>query len=459
MTATNTSRSESRDHDLPAARRGTASAWVAAARSIVRDVFGDRGSRGFGVRYWDGTTEGSSDGVPFTVVIRQPGALRRMLLPPSELALVEAYLSDDVDIEGSLEAAAGLGDMLSERLRSAAVISRVARAALTLPRPALLRGEESRTWSAPTRRLHSSRRDAAAVRFHYDVGNDFYALWLDPRMQYSCAYFRAGDESIAVAQEAKLDHICRKLRLRPADRLLDIGCGWGGLLEYAAQNYGVVGVGITLSEAQASAARARFAAAGLSDRCRVEIRHYRDIPAAWQFEKVVSVGMREHVGRRHLPQYFATAHAALVPGGLFLDHGIVRGRAGADSSAASWIEARLWRRDAFITRYIFPDGELQPTGTIVALGEGAGLEARDVESLREHYALTLRHWLRRLEDNHAAAAASVGESTYRAWQLYMAGSARGFSDQRLAIIQTLFAKPAASPSPPPVPLTRADIYR
>jgi cyclopropane-fatty-acyl-phospholipid synthase len=296
------------------------------------------------------------------------------------------------------------------------------------------------------------------VRHHYDVGNDFYALWLDERCIYSCAYFPTGTEDLAAAQEAKLEHICRKLRLRPGEQLLDVGCGWGGLLEYAATRHGVSGVGITLSEPQAAGARARLAAAGVGDRVRVEVRDYRDLPPAWQFDKAVSVGMREHVGAARLPAYFAAVHGALRPGGLFLDHGIVRGGGAEAQGAAAWLRSRLWRRDAFVRRYVFPDGELVPLGTLLGVAERAGLEARDVEGLREHYARTLRCWVARLEAAHAEAAALVGEHTYRVWRLYMAGTILGFERGRLTLIQTLFAKPLPGGAVV-VPASRADLYR
>jgi cyclopropane-fatty-acyl-phospholipid synthase len=325
-------------------------------------------------------------------------------------------------------------------------------------------GNESDTSAAPRQARwlrigrHSRRRDTAAVRHHYDVGNDFYALWLDRRMIYSCAYFTAGEADLDAAQEAKLEHICRKLRLQAGEHLLDVGCGWGGLLEYAATRFGVSGVGITLSEPQAEGARARLAEAGVGDRVRIEVRDYRDLPAEWRFDKAVSVGMREHVGASRLHDYFAAVYRALRPGGLFLDHGIVRGGAEERSGVGRWIARRLWRRDAFIERYVFPDGELVPLGILLDVAERIGLEARDVENLREHYVLTLRYWVERLRRAHPEAAAMVGEHTYRVWRLYMAGAALGFQSGRLTLIQTLFAKPLPGGSVA-VPRSRADLYR
>jgi cyclopropane-fatty-acyl-phospholipid synthase len=406
------------------------------------------------------------DAVPFTLVVRRAGALRRALLPPSELALVEAYLRDDLDAEGNLGEAGRLGDLAASRLRSPLALARLVRALRRLPTDDLPRTRaDAGDTEAPrrVRRLfgmgqHSRQRDAVVVRHHYDVGNDFYALWLDRRMIYSCAYFPTGTEDLDAAQEAKLEHICRKLRLRAGDRLLDVGCGWGGLLEYAATRFGVSGVGITLSEPQAALARERLAASGVGERMRIEVRDYRDLPTDWQFDKAVSVGMREHVGAARLPEYFATVHRVLRPGGLFLDHGLMRGGAEQRAGVGRWIARRLWKRDAFIERYVFPDGELVPLGELLGMAEPTGLEARDVENLREHYLLTLRHWVERLTRVHPEAAAIVGEQTYRVWRLYMATTTLGFQSGRLTLIQTLFAKPLPDGSAD-VPLSRADLYR
>ena len=438
---------------------------IAAARHALAIAFGPVGARGFAVRLWDGSVDAPADVVaPFTFVVRRAGALRRALLPPSELALVEAYLRDDLDVEGDLAAAGRLGDLAASRLRSPRALAGLVRALRTLPADDLAPGADAPA-AAPRRvsrlfgaKAHSRRRDAATVRHHYDVGNDFYALWLDRRSIYSCAYFPTGAEDLDAAQEAKLEHICRKLRLRPGEHLLDVGCGWGGLLEYAATRYDVSGVGITLSEPQASAARDRLVAAGVGDRVRIEVRDYRDLPADWQFDKAVSVGMREHVGAARLPAYFDAVHRALRPGGLFLDHGLVRGGAAEQRGAITWLKRRLWRRDAFIQRYVFPDGELVPLGELLGGAERTGLEVRDVENLREHYVRTLHHWVERLERAHAEAAALVGEPTYRVWRLYMAATTLGFLSGRITLIQTLLAKPLPDGSVT-VPLSRADLYR
>jgi len=300
-------------------------------------------------------------------------------------------------------------------------------------------------------------RDAAAIQFHYDVGNDFYKLWLDRRMVYSCAYFKTQDETLENAQVAKLDLICRKLRLKPGERLLDIGCGWGGLIMHAAEHYGVDATGITLSENQAAFARERIAKAGLSDRCRVEIRDYRTLAESDGYDKISSVGMVEHVGLTHLSVYFASAFRALKPGGLFMNHGIVSLSEGRPRSVGERIFRKFWRADAFIDKYVFPDGKLTATHSVVSAAEGAGFEVRDMESLREHYAMTLRHWVRSLEEKAEEAKSLVGDHTFRVWRLYMAASANAFSTAAINIVQTVLAKPDAR-GKSNIPLTRDDLY-
>jgi cyclopropane-fatty-acyl-phospholipid synthase len=453
----------------PPAAPSRAARALTAARAALEIAFGPVEQRTFAVRLWDDSVDAPpGPHPPFTLIVRRPGALRRALLPPSELALAEAYLRDDLDAEGDITEAGRLTDVAASQLRSPAALLRLARALLTLPTDDLPSdGDGSASAdgapSAPRRvrlgvaRRHSRARDATAVRHHYDVGNDFYALWLDRRRIYSCAYFPTGTEDIDTAQEAKLEHICRKLRLRPGERLLDVGCGWGGLLEYAATRHGVSGVGITLSEPQAAAARERLAAAGVGDRVKIEVRDYRDLPADWRFDKAVSVGMREHVGAPRLVGYFAAVERVLEPGGLFLDHGLVRGGHEPPATMGSRLAGWLWQRGEFIERYVFPDGELVPLGELIADAEPTGLEARDVENLREHYERTLQCWVERLERVHDAAVALVGEHTYRVWRLYMAATRLGFHSGRLTLIQTLYAKPHADGSVA-IPSTRADLY-
>jgi cyclopropane-fatty-acyl-phospholipid synthase len=432
---------------------------VALAARVLDEVFGPAAERSFAVRFWDGSTQ--DPGRPparFTLVLERPGALRRMLLPPTERRLGEAYLRGDFEIDGSVEAAMALASPLQERMRSRRRALTVFRLLRRLPRRDVEPGAAPGPRRArPPGRLHSLRRDATAVRYHYDASNEFYQLWLDRRMVYSCGYFETGDESLDDAQEAKLDLICRKLRLRPGQHFLDIGCGWGALVLHAAQRYGVHATGITLSEAQAALARERITAAGLGDRCRVEVRDYRQLPGTATFDRIASVGMVEHVGLPRMRQYFDNAYRLLEPGGLFLNHGIVRGE-----PPRSWLEIAIDRRirpwKSFIAAYVFPDGEVVTPSEMLGPAEAAGFELRDAESLREHYARTLRHWVARLEARRDEAVAMVGERSYRIWRLYMGGAAYGFGTGRNGLVQLLLARPDAG-GRVPLPATRADLYR
>jgi cyclopropane-fatty-acyl-phospholipid synthase len=433
---------------------------LASARLVMDALVGPTSERDFAVRFWDGTTDSASPdtAVPFTLVLRSPRALRRACWPPSELRLGEAFTRGDIDVEGDLEEAAGLLDLMRARLSSPWRVATLLRRALALPDidteappPAAHNGHGPEH----NGRRHSRARDQAAVRFHYDVGNEFYALWLDRAMLYSCAYFDVGDETIDAAQQAKLDHICRKLRLQPGERLLDIGCGWGALVRHAARCYGVTATGITLSPQQAALARDRIDAEGLTGQCTVEVMDYRDVPAR-QFDKIVSVGMVEHVGRARLGAYFQKAYSLLAPGGLFLNHSIIA-LSGFASGPRAWMRRTLWRQGAFMDRYVFPDGEVLPLHVATRHAEQAGFETRDVESLREHYVLTLRRWVRRLAERQREAIRIVGADTYRIWCLYMAASARAFATGRIGLAQTLFAKPDRD-GRVDLPLTRGDLY-
>jgi cyclopropane-fatty-acyl-phospholipid synthase len=434
---------------------------VSRCRAVLAALFGEPDQRPFDVKFWDGAVDrGKNERAPFTLVLNRPAALRRMLFPPNEMSIVESYIAGDVDIEGNMEAASNLGDAIGGRLRTPLAVAQLVRLVLGLPGQkeddlADIRfPEQARKLGA----RHAPVRDAAAIHYHYDVGNNFYKLWLDRRMVYSCAYFRSAEDSLDVAQEAKLDLICRKLRLKPGERFLDIGCGWGGLIMHAAEHYGVDATGITLSENQASLAKERIAQAGLGNRCRVAIRDYRTLNAGDAYDKISSVGMIEHVGASHLPVYFDSAFRALKPGGLFLNHGIVSLSEPRPRPMREKIFRKFWRADAFIDTYVFPDGKLTAADDVIAAAEGAGFEVRDVESLREHYAMTLRHWVRALEEKKEEATALVGNNHFRIWRLYMAASANAFTKAAINVIQTLLAKPDAN-GRTSIPLTREDLYR
>jgi len=418
-------------------------------RHILSEIFAGCSLEKVGVRLWDGTMWPDERPRDAALVLRHSGALGRMFLPRTELGLAEAYLHDDFDIEGDIEAAFEVGDFLLGRLGDWKKKLKLVGLLVALPAK-----DAASTMGRAARRLlsgiggkkHSRERDRCAVTFHYDVSNDFYRLWLDRQMVYSCAYFRSPSDDLDLAQEQKLDYIRRKLRLRPGQRLLDIGCGWGALVIHAAKHFGVRTEGITLSEPQAEWARRRIAEAGFGNDAKIELRDYRQIATTSErYDAIVSVGMAEHVGRERLPDHFAAAHRALKPGGVFLNQAI-----------AEDIVARPGNRDSsFIEQYVFPDGDIPRLPIMLRAAESSGFEIRDVENLREHYALTLHHWLRRLEAHHDEALRCVDEATYRVWRLYISGSAHGFRSGHIAVYQTLLTKlePSGQTN---LPLTRDD---
>ena len=387
----------------------------------------------------------------YTLVIRDPGLLRSLVLRPDPLLLADAYFRGVIDVEGDLYSALGLKAhfekfSLSWRdklalLRDASLLRASDRGG---PKPGS--GPASRVGRRFTHR-HSRQADRAAISFHYDVSNAFYGLWLDAQRVYSCAYFETPDEALDQAQRNKLEHICRKLRLHPGEWLLDIGCGWGALVCWAARHHGVRAHGITLSQRQLEYARERIHAEGLQDLVTVELRDYRDLGAATVYDKVASVGMFEHVGLANLPAYYAAVQRVLRPGGLFLNHGTTHDEEGWNRTVAT----------EFINRYVFPDGELDCVSNIQLGMERAGFEIHDVEGLRPHYALTLRHWVHRLEARRDDAVREVGEARYRIWRLYMAACALEFEAGGAGIYQIVASKRAGGAWP--VPLTRRDLYR
>ncbi|MCC0575039.1 SAM-dependent methyltransferase [Streptomyces californicus] len=389
------------------------------------------------IRAWDGSESGPP-GAP-VLVIRRRRALRRLLWKPGELGLARAWVAGDIDIEGDLYEALGrLAGLLWDRdpedsvhpvrdPRARALARGLLRIAGPWPPPAPP-AEEVRRRSGP---LHTRRRDRQAVSHHYDVGNDFYALVLGPSLVYSCAYWQDGG-TLEEAQRDKLDLVCRKLALREGDRLLDVGCGWGSMAMHAARHHGARVTGITLSREQAALARKRVADEGLTDRVEIRVQDYRDVDDG-PYDAISSIGMAEHVGSVRYREYADDLYALLKPGGRLLNHQIAR-RPEKDEDA--------YRIDAFIDAYVFPDGELAPLGRTLTLLEEAGFEARDVESLREHYALTLRRWVANLEQHWERAVRATSPGRARVWRLYMAASALSFEHNQIGVNQILAVRPA-----------------
>ncbi|HEX2651729.1 MAG TPA: class I SAM-dependent methyltransferase [Burkholderiales bacterium] len=375
------------------------------------------------IELWNGRRYELGDEPHVTFRVNDAQALKR-ISRPDFASLGEAYVEGDLELEGPID----------EALRAVESLAKA--------------------WGRTAGRrmphlgAHNRKSDSEAIRYHYDVSNDFYRLFLDERMVYSCAYFKTGAEDIHAAQEQKLDHICRKLRLAPGDRFLDVGCGWGALVMHAAQKYGVHATGVTLSENQHAYANAQIGAAGLQDRCQVLLRDYRDI--AGEYDKIASVGMFEHVGLKNLPAYFGIIHKLLADGGIVMNHGIT----------SVDIESREVGLGAgeFIGKYVFPDGELPHLSLVLREVAGAGLEAMDVETLRLHYARTLAHWSRRLEANLEAAHAHAGKKRVRIWRLYLAGCAHAFARNWISIHQVLAVK-SSNPGRNPLPWTREYMYR
>jgi cyclopropane-fatty-acyl-phospholipid synthase len=375
---------------------------------------------------YDGSHAGPADAAA-TLVLRSPDALRRMITAPGELGLARAYVTGDLDVEGDIYAALELRGRLSPSALGRAPMTELVRAVglgglRPLPRPA----EEARLHG----RRHTRARDAAAISHHYDVGNDFYRIVLGPSLTYSCAVFRSGTDSLEEAQAAKHELVARKLALSPGMRLLDVGCGWGGMVLHASGAHGVDAVGVTLSREQAALASKRVVDADLATRVEIRIEDYRDIRDG-PYDAISSIGMFEHVGESRLAEYFRRLYSLLPPGGRLLNHGISRppGRRGR------------FARSGFIDRYVFPDGELHEVGRVVSVIQEAGFEVRHVESLREHYARTLRCWVANLEAGWQQAVELVGPARARVWRLYMAASALNFEDNHNQIHQVLAVKP------------------
>lgn len=387
------------------------------------------------VELWDGSAFGAGDPIG-TIRVNRRDALRRMLWAPGELGLGRAYVAGDLDVDGDILA---ILEVLSdapvrhagpaELAKMAAEVAKAAKELDAVGPPLPPPPEEAR----PRGWRHSKARDAEAISHHYDVGNDFYEIVLGPAMTYSCARFATPGTSLEDAQADKHELICRKLGLheRPGQRLLDVGCGWGSMAMHAARHHGARVVGVTISREQADYARRRVAEAGLEDRVEIRLQDYRDLGGE-RFDAISSIGMFEHVGKAKTAEYFGVLRSLLGPHGRLLNHAI-----------SSVKGSRLPRR-SFTYRYVFPDGELLDVADTVAAMEEAGFEVRDVESLREHYAQTLRHWVANLEAGWDRAVELVGEGRARVWRLYMAGSAVGFEDGGIAVHQVLGVVPDPS---------------
>ncbi|SCE02838.1 cyclopropane-fatty-acyl-phospholipid synthase [Streptomyces sp. AmelKG-A3] len=390
------------------------------------------------IRAWDGSESGPP-GAP-VLVLRHRRALRRLLWKPGELGLARAWVAGEIDVEGDLyELLDALASLLWERGSDAegtphpvrdprvrAFARGLVRMAGPLPPPPPPPEEVRRRSGA----LHTRRRDKEAISHHYDVGNDFYAMVLGPSMVYSCAYWQEGS-TLEEAQRDKLDLVCRKLALKEGDRLLDVGCGWGSMAVHAAREYGARVTGVTLSTEQAAFARKRIAEEGLTDRIEIRVQDYRDVRDG-PYDAISSIGMAEHVGSVRFREYADDLYALLKPGGRLLNHQIAR-RPEKDEAA--------YRIDEFIDAYVFPDGELAPVGRTVSTLEQAGFETRDVEAIREHYALTLRQWVANLERHWKEAVRATSPGRARVWRLYMAASALSFEHNKIGVNQILAVRP------------------
>ncbi|MFC8274383.1 class I SAM-dependent methyltransferase [Streptomyces sp. NPDC057271] len=389
------------------------------------------------LRAWDGSEAGPADGP--VLIVRERRALRRLLWKPGELGLARAWVAGEIDVEGDLyevlDRLAGLFWERGEETRSALASVRdpklrtAAAAFLKLARPLPPPAPPAEEVRRRTGSRHSKSRDKQAISHHYDVGNDFYELVLGPSMVYSCAYWTDGG-TLEDAQRDKLDLIARKLNLKEGDRLLDVGCGWGSMAMHAAREYGARVVGITLSREQAAYARKRIAEEGLTDRIEIRVQDYRDVKDG-PYDAISSIGMAEHVGEDRYREYADVLYALLKTGGRLLNHQISR-RPEPDEDT--------YRIDAFIDAYVFPDGELAPMGRTLTTLEDAGFEVRDVEAIREHYALTLRRWVANLESDWARAVRSTSPGRARIWRLYMAACAVSFERNRIGVNQFLAVK-------------------
>jgi len=420
---------------------------VRQCHAVLVKLFADLQPRFFDVRFWDGTVwscqpEPSS----FSLVLHHAGTLRRMLWPPVPLSFSSAYIYDDFDIEGDMFGFQRLCRYLEGLSSSRSTMQRIQLGWSIWRLPRFEKTRQGRGKAELSGQVHSRERDRQAIGYHYDLSNPFFEKILDPYMQYTSGIFADSNVDLAKAQEHKLDLICRKLRLRAGERLLDIGCGWGGLMMYAARQYGVQTVGVTLSRFQAEWAQAKIKAAGLEERCTVRLMDYRDLTEFDSFDKITTIEVAEHFGAEQFATYMTQCVRLLRPGGTSLMQQItLTGKENMPPPAKD-----------FAQHFVFPDGELVPVSFTLKHAELAGFEVRDVESFREHYSLTLRHWLQRLENNREACTADTDEATYRIFRLYLAGAVHGFEANIYNLHQILLVKPANTDSG--LPLSRLDWY-
>ncbi len=399
------------------------------------------------LQFWDGSLLGPPESST-RIEVRSPLALRHLLYAPGELGLARAYVTGELDLDGDmfdlfeLRSGGAVAESGSPSFgwRNLPQLWRAARQLGVIgPRPPVPAEEHRlRGWR------HTRRRDREAVSSHYDVGNDFYRMLLGPTLTYSCGYWATADTTLDQAQEAKYELVSAKLGLQPGMRLLDVGCGWGGMVLHAARHHGVSAVGVTLSAEQHRLATERVEQAGLSDRIEVRIQDYRDIDDG-PFDAISSIGMFEHVGEARMTEYLADLHRLLAPRARLLNHAISRPEATSRPAVAP---------NSFMGRYVFPDSALLEVGAVVTAMHSVGLEVRDVESLREHYARTLRAWLAHLEEHWHEAQRMASPAIARIWRLYLAGSAVGFEQERISIHQVLAVRPDAD-GVSDIPATRA----
>jgi cyclopropane-fatty-acyl-phospholipid synthase len=418
----------------------------AAAAIRILTAFTEGYSRNFAVRLWTGETwEPRSGPCGFTLVLKHAGALRAMFWPFDRLGLGEAYIFDDFDIEGDVFAFTAWLRHIVQMAESRNLFSKLRLLWALKKLPNQKNPRDLAKAGRPTEGDHSKDRDREAIAYTYDLPGEFYRLFLDKNLQYTCGYFDHPDEDQDIAQERKMDYICRKLRMKPGDRYVDFGCGWGSLVIHAAKNYGVEAVGVTLSGGQAKWARRAVDEAGLGGRARIVISDYRDFRDPIGFDKATSVGMAEHIGVKNLPVFFGKVYENLKPGGAYLHHSITLK---PNTPYPRWT--------AFARKYVFPNGELQTILRVLESAALAGFEIRDVENLREHYVLTLEAWVKKLEANRAQVLELVGDVSYRIFRIYMAGATLGFKYGTYGLNQCLVVKPDDGNAR--LPLMRSDWY-